>query len=98
MAGSAPLCPRADRPVRSASRGGGQGTLKTQLMQLLLLAASHPAADWMAGVAQRLGTLASLPPRGGINYVRVFVLYILATQDQRQSRRSGTCSGARRQP
>src|SRR5262249_40985539 len=58
-----------------------QGTLKTQLMQVLLVAAAHPAADWMVEVARLLGTLASLPPSGGLNYVRIFVLYLLATQD-----------------
>ena len=58
-----------------------QGTLKTQLMQLVLLAAAHPAADWMAGVARLLGALTSLPPGGGVDYVRLFVLYLLATQE-----------------
>jgi predicted transposase/invertase (TIGR01784 family) len=58
-----------------------QGALKTQLMQLVLMAASHPTVDWMVGVARLLGALASLPPSGGINYVRIFVLYILATQE-----------------
>jgi predicted transposase YdaD len=58
-----------------------QGTLKTQLMQLVLMAAYHPAVDWMVWVARLLGALASLPPSGGINYVRIFVLYILSTQE-----------------
>lgn len=58
-----------------------QGTLKMQLMQVLLLAAAHPAADWMGEVARLLGTLAALPPSGGLNYVRIFVVYLLATQD-----------------
>jgi predicted transposase/invertase (TIGR01784 family) len=58
-----------------------QGELKARLMQVLLLAAAHPAADWMGWVAHWLGTLASLPTSGGINYVRIFVLYILATQE-----------------
>jgi hypothetical protein len=58
-----------------------QGELKTQLMQLLLMAAYHPALAWMEQVARLLGSLSSLPPSGGINYVRIFVLYILATQE-----------------
>ena len=58
-----------------------QGELKSRLMQLLLLAAYHPELAWMEPVARLLGSLSSLPPRGGINYVRLFVLYILATQE-----------------
>jgi predicted transposase/invertase (TIGR01784 family) len=58
-----------------------QGELKTQLMQLVMLAAYHPALAWMEQVARLLGSLASLAPSGGINYVRIFVLYILATQE-----------------
>jgi predicted transposase/invertase (TIGR01784 family) len=58
-----------------------QGELKMQLMQLLLMAAYHPALDWMERVARLLGSLSSLPPSGGINYVRIFVLYILSTQE-----------------
>jgi predicted transposase/invertase (TIGR01784 family) len=58
-----------------------QGALKTQLMQLVMLAAYHPALAWMEQVARLLGSLSSLAPSGGINYVRIFVLYILATQE-----------------
>jgi predicted transposase/invertase (TIGR01784 family) len=58
-----------------------QGGLKTQLMQLVLLAASHPALAWMEQAARLLDALATLPPQGGINYVRLFLLYILATQE-----------------
>ena len=58
-----------------------QGELKTQLMQLVMLAAYHPALVWMEQVARLLGSLSSLAPSGGINYVRIFVLYILATQE-----------------
>ena len=58
-----------------------QGELKTRLMQLVMLAAYHPALAWMEQVARLLGLLASLAPSGGINYVRIFVLYILATQE-----------------
>jgi hypothetical protein len=45
-----------------------------------MLAAYHPALAWMEQVARLLGSLSSLAPSGGINYVRIFVLYILATQ------------------
>jgi predicted transposase YdaD len=58
-----------------------QGDLKTQIMQLVMMAAYHPALAWMEQVAKLLGSLSSLPPRCGINYVRLFVLYILATQE-----------------
>jgi len=58
-----------------------QGELKARMMQLLLLAAYHPELAWMEPVARLLGALSSLPSSGGINYVRLFVLYILATQE-----------------
>jgi hypothetical protein len=58
-----------------------QGELKSRIMQLLLMAAYHPELAWMEQVARLLGSLSSLPPSGGINYVRLFVLYILATQE-----------------
>jgi predicted transposase/invertase (TIGR01784 family) len=59
-----------------------QGDLKTQIMQLLLLAAYHPERPWGDLVVALLHILSSLPPSGGINYVRVFLLYILQTQDR----------------
>ena len=58
-----------------------QGELKAQLMQLLLLAAYHPTLAWMEQVARLLGSLSLLPSSGGINYVRIFVRYILSTQE-----------------
>jgi len=58
-----------------------QGELKSRIMQLLLLAAYHPELAWMEQVARLLGALSSLPSSGGINYVRLFVLYIVATQE-----------------
>ena len=58
-----------------------QGEVKARVMQLLLLAASHPALAWMERVAELWASLSSPPPSGGINYVRLFVLYILATQE-----------------
>jgi hypothetical protein len=35
----------------------------------------------MERVARLLDALSSLPPSGGLNYMRIFVLYILATQE-----------------
>jgi hypothetical protein len=58
-----------------------QGDLKARIMQLVMLAAYHPTLAWMERVASLLDSLASLPSSGGINYVRIFVLYILATQE-----------------
>jgi len=58
-----------------------QGDLKVRIMQLVMLAAYHPTVAWMERVASLLDSLASLPPSGGINHVRLFVLYILATQE-----------------
>ena len=58
-----------------------QGELKAQLMQLLLMAAYHPTLAWMEQVARLLESLSSLPPSGGVDYVRIFMLYILATQE-----------------
>jgi predicted transposase YdaD len=60
---------------------GVQGELKTRLMQLLLMAAYHPTVAWMEQVAEWLVSLSSLPPSGGVNYMRVFVRYILSTQE-----------------
>ena len=58
-----------------------QGEFRVQIMQLLLMAAYHPALAWMERVARLLDSLSSLPPSGGLNYMRIFVLYILATQE-----------------
>jgi len=58
-----------------------QGELKARLMQLLLMAAYHPTVAWMEQVAGLLVSLSSMPPSGGINFVRVFVRYILSTQE-----------------
>jgi predicted transposase YdaD len=58
-----------------------QGELKARLMQLLLMAAYHPSVAWMEQVAELLVSLSSLPPSGGVNYVRIFVRYILWTQE-----------------
>jgi predicted transposase/invertase (TIGR01784 family) len=59
-----------------------QGELKAQMMQLLLLAAYHPERPWRELVVELIRTLSSLPPSGGINYIRVFLRYILQTQDR----------------
>jgi hypothetical protein len=62
--------------------GEVQGELKARLMQLVLLAAYHPERAWRELVVELIGTLSSLPPSGGMNYVRVFLLYILQTQER----------------
>jgi predicted transposase/invertase (TIGR01784 family) len=62
--------------------GAVQGDLKARLMQLLLLAAYHPERPWGDLVVELLDMLASLSPSGGVNYVRVFLLYLLQTQDR----------------
>ncbi len=59
-----------------------QGELKAQMMQLLLMAAYHPERPWRDLVVELIRTLSSLPPSGGINYTRVFLRYILQTQDR----------------
>jgi predicted transposase/invertase (TIGR01784 family) len=59
-----------------------QGELKAQMMQLLLLASYHPERPWRELVVELIRTLSSLPPSGGINYIRVFLRYILQTQDR----------------
>jgi predicted transposase/invertase (TIGR01784 family) len=59
-----------------------QGKLKAQMMQLLLLAAYHPERPWRELVVELIRTLSSLPPSGGINYMRIFLRYILQTQDR----------------
>ena len=59
-----------------------QGELKAQMMQLLLLAAYHPERPWRELVVELIRTLSSLPTSGGINYIRVFLRYILQTQDR----------------
>jgi predicted transposase YdaD len=58
-----------------------QGALKVRLMQLVMLAAYHPTLAWMDQAARLLGSLSSLGSGGGIDYVRLFVLYILSTQE-----------------
>ena len=55
-----------------------QGDLKARLMPLLLLAAYHPERSWEEIVVELLDTLSALPPSGGVNYVRVFLLYHLS--------------------
>jgi predicted transposase/invertase (TIGR01784 family) len=56
-----------------------QGGVKGRLLQLLLLAAfRQPLRDALEQAAQ---LLAALPPSGGVDYLRVFVRYVVATQD-----------------
>jgi hypothetical protein len=58
-----------------------QGELKARIMQLVMLAAYHPALAWMEQVARLLDALSSLAPSGGINDIRIFVLDVLSTQE-----------------
>jgi len=59
-----------------------QGELKVRMMQLLMLSAYHPDRPWQELVIELMAQLSALPPRGGINYVRVFLLYLLQTQER----------------
>jgi predicted transposase/invertase (TIGR01784 family) len=63
-----------------------QGELKGRLMQLVMLAAYHPTLAWMEQAARLLGSLSSLASGGDIDYVRLFVLYILSTQEPEAAR------------
>jgi predicted transposase/invertase (TIGR01784 family) len=63
-----------------------QGEVKAQIMQLVMMAAYHPTLAWMDQVARLLDSLSSLAPSGGINYVRIFVLYVLSTQEPEAAR------------
>ena len=60
------------------------GGLRTQVMQLLMFAAYHEPLRETLALAARL--LADLPESSGINYVRIFVRYLLATQERAQVR------------
>jgi predicted transposase/invertase (TIGR01784 family) len=57
------------------------GELKARLMQLLLLAAAHPERRWEVLAGQLLAQLATVPLSGGIDYLRVFLRYMLHTQE-----------------
>ncbi len=59
-----------------------EGEVKVQIMQLLMLAAYHPAEGWMERVAALWRGLSETTPSGGVNYVERFVLYILSTQER----------------
>lgn len=58
-----------------------EGELKVRIMQMVMLAAYHPDRSWMERVGELFNTLSSQPPSGGINYMQVFMLYILRTQE-----------------
>lgn len=59
-----------------------EGEIKVRIMQLVMLAAYHPDRPWQELVIELIGTLAALPPSGGINDVRIFLRYILQTQER----------------
>jgi hypothetical protein len=54
------------------------GGLRAQVMQLLMFAAYHKPIQEALSLAASL--LVQMPETDGINYVRVFVRYLLATQ------------------
>ncbi|ETX03656.1 MAG: hypothetical protein ETSY1_46570 (plasmid) [Candidatus Entotheonella factor] len=58
-----------------------EGELKVRIMQLVMLAAYHPDRPWMELLGELFNTLSAMPPRGGINYMQVFMLYVLRTQE-----------------
>lgn len=58
------------------------GDLPVRLMQIVLWAAAHPEQPWEALVGQLLAQLAVLPPSGGMNYLQLFLRYLLYTQER----------------
>lgn len=58
------------------------GDLPVRLMQLVLLAAAHPERPWEALAGQLLAQVAARLPSGEPQYVRVFLRYILHTQER----------------
>ncbi|MCE7986763.1 MAG: hypothetical protein DYG89_36780 [Caldilinea sp. CFX5] len=58
-----------------------QGGLRARILQLLMFAAYHEPIREALQLAAQL--LAQLPETGGINYVRVFVRYLTATQENK---------------
>ena len=64
-----------------------QGGVKGRLLQLLLMAAfRQPLQEALEQAAQ---LLAVLPPGGGVDYLRVFVRYVIATQENEAVRAFG---------
>lgn len=61
-----------------------EGGIRAQVMQLLMFAAYHEPLQEALALAARL--LAEMPEKSGINYVRIFVRYLLATQERAQVR------------
>lgn len=57
------------------------GGVRAQVMQLLMFAAYHEPIQEALILAASL--LAEMPDTSGINYVRIFVRYLLATQQQK---------------
>lgn len=58
-----------------------QGGIRARILQLLMFAAYHEPIREALGLAAAL--LAQLPETGGINYVRVFIRYLAATQEEK---------------
>jgi predicted transposase/invertase (TIGR01784 family) len=58
-----------------------QGAQKARIAQLLMMAAYHKPVRDLLELAGRL--MAQIEETGGIDYVRIFVVYVLATQERR---------------
>lgn len=58
-----------------------QGGLRARILQLLMFAAYHEPIRETLQLAAQL--LAQVPETGGINYVRIFVRYLTATQEKK---------------
>ena len=64
-----------------------QGGVKGRMLQLLMMAAFRQPVAEVLEQAARL--LAVLPPSSGVDYVRVFVRYVIATQETEAVRAFG---------
>jgi predicted transposase/invertase (TIGR01784 family) len=57
-----------------------KGTVKARLLQILMKAAFHGQLETVYN--EIIEALSTLPQTGGINYFRLFILYIITTQDK----------------
>jgi predicted transposase YdaD len=83
MASAWPFIPRFAHTLIDQTEmepGSVEGGLKGRILQLLMMAAFD---KYVAEAMERAAQLAAdLPPSGGINYIRLFVFYVMATQDR----------------
>ena len=63
-----------------------RGTLRGRVAQLMMMAVSRAAGGWPA-LQRALPLLAELERRGGMEELGMFVIYVLATQDEPMRRR-----------